>query len=388
MTARRLASLVALLLLVVAGCAAPERRAERGIGGTGLDLGGGLLVQPEPALVDKGIGGTGITLAEKGIGGTGIVGTITGFGSVFVNGIEAVFGPEQIVTIDGAPASAEALRIGQIVQIEAAGTGSVVQSRRIDIVHEVIGPVAAIAADGSSLVVLGQSVALPAEIAAPKPGAWVAVSGLRRMDGTIIASRIDAASPGAALVAGPIAHLASGASAIGALPLAPSSVALPAGRRAIVSGVLQDGALAIAHTTLTPIIPFDGRLGVLSLETYVRLPSGASQRAILDLAVRPDGVALRHATFPAPAAPPAPSAPTTTAPAAAAPVPAPAPQTPAPPTATNNPADNAKPAATTMPVPSTSNTIPAATRPAPSPVVPAVPRPAPAPPPPPPPPRR
>jgi hypothetical protein len=385
---------VVLLLLLLAGCATAPRIADKGIGGTGLDLGGGLVVQPDALRADKGIGGTGITgddpaLADKGIGGTGIVGTVTGFGSIFVNGIEAMLGRDTIVTIDGA-ASEAALSLGQIVRIEAEGTGSVVQSRRIDIVHEVVGPVAGIATDGASLVVLGQTVALPNGLAAPKAGDWVAVSGLRRLDGTIVASRLDQAAAGAALVAGPVVRLASGASAIGALPLAGAGDALPPGRRAIVSGLAQNGTLAVARAALEPIVPFDGRFGLLSLETYVRLPSGTSQRAILDLVVRPGGLALRHATFPAtqPALPP-PAAPrppaVTPAPASEAAPPASGNATRGPPAATS---------ATSAPAPLPTTAAPAAAppqvAPAPSqaPLAPAVPRPLPPPPPPPPPPRR
>jgi len=104
------------------GCAGGGRPRpdEGGIGGTGL--------QAERPVDQGGIGGTGIvaqgTGDEGGIGGTGIsgnvdtgiIGTVTGFGSICVGGVEIQYGADTPVRVDGQPATARQLAVGQIVE--------------------------------------------------------------------------------------------------------------------------------------------------------------------------------------------------------------------------------------------------------------------------------
>ena len=193
----------ALLLLALSGLLAacqplrqPPRvacQAERGIGGTG-------------ALVERGIGGTGAPgsrLAERGIGGTGIVGTITGFGSVCVNGLEVALAPGGTVTLDDAPAAPADLRVGQVVALAATPAAGGLTTGAVAAFHVLSGPVWTVAPD--HLVVAGQPVRLdPATLGQRdvQPGAWVAVSGLLDLDGTVHATRIDLRTPGPAIVAG------------------------------------------------------------------------------------------------------------------------------------------------------------------------------------------
>ena len=108
-------------------CALPHlQQFNEGIGGTGLK-----------PVREEGMGGTGHFDVQDGIGGTGyseglggtgapvvsnrvrVVGVITGFASICVNVLEIQVAPETRLLIDGSPASVDALRVGQIVSVEA-----------------------------------------------------------------------------------------------------------------------------------------------------------------------------------------------------------------------------------------------------------------------------
>lgn len=82
---------------------ASPRPDEGGIGGTGFGP-----VAPEED--DSGIGGTGIAAH----GDTGIIGTITGFASICVGDVEIHYGTDSQVEIDGKPATAAQLAVGQV----------------------------------------------------------------------------------------------------------------------------------------------------------------------------------------------------------------------------------------------------------------------------------
>lgn len=295
---RRALSLLAAFLVAACapGSSGPGARpqiTDRGIGGTGIDasvidLGGGLRVQA-PQLAERGIGGTGIS--PGGIGGTGIIGTITAFGSVFVDGVEAVYAAGQAVTIDGRPATTDDLRLGQIVRLEADGGGARVQARDIAIVHEVIGPVTAISggADGMTAAILGQTVRLLPGVTPPAVGDWVAVSGLRRPDEVLVASRLDPAPVGEALLRGSLASAPDGGVAIGGLRLLGAAPTLAIGRRATVSGVVAPGGLIVQSAALEPVVPFDGRLPTVLIEAYARDASGTLGRDVFNLAIGAGG---------------------------------------------------------------------------------------------------
>lgn len=200
-------------------------------------------------VADRGIGGTGITsgpVEDRGMGGTGIVGVITGFGSIWVNGIEVEFDPATPVRIDGQDArGGEALKVGQVAVVTAAGSGSRLDARSIAIRHEVSGPVEAVESNGSVLRVAGQRVTLAGQVwgdaTTPKIGDWVAVSGLAGPDGGIVATRIDRREPGRVTVHGMLTGTA-GAPRIGTLALRPGS-RLDIGQAVMVSGRYADGEL-------------------------------------------------------------------------------------------------------------------------------------------------
>ena len=157
---------------------------------------------------DRGIGGTGVAppqdLEDRGIGGTGVVGTIRRFGSIVVNGLRIGYAPDVRVTIDGRRATPADLRLGHVVRAIALADDDRLSTRAIAVMSEVIGKVEGDGADG--LTVLGQSV----DTRALAPGGrWrigrrVAVSGLRRPDGVIVASLIEPARGRLDRVAGPL----------------------------------------------------------------------------------------------------------------------------------------------------------------------------------------
>ena len=109
--------------------------------------------------------------AGGGIGGTGssasvVSGPITGFGSVFVSGYEYDTGPTSM-TVDGKPGSQSDLKKGMVVLVNATlthnyGTSEPPQRSANTLVYEdtVEGIVQSVAPDGSSLVVLGQTVSI------------------------------------------------------------------------------------------------------------------------------------------------------------------------------------------------------------------------------------
>ena len=212
------------------------RTTDRGIGGTGAAV----------RQADRGIGGTGAAgpqVADRGIGGTGIVAVITGFASICLADQEVALDPGVPVLIGDHPATAEALRAGQVAVVDAAGTGPSLHARTVAVRYEVSGPVEA--ADGANLRVAGQQVAMSAGTLGdrPAPGEWVAVSGLRRLDGVIEATRLDRRPPGEVIVHGRLLR-ADGLWRIGALPVGPAPGApVPDSQDVTVVGVLAGSVL-------------------------------------------------------------------------------------------------------------------------------------------------
>lgn len=154
---------------------------ESGIGGTGRTGGD-----------ESGIGGTGYQGGdESGIGGTGIHGTITAFGSICVNGLRVHYDDETPVLEDGEASNTQALAIGQVVTIEATGTGDDLKASKVAIQSVLAGEITAVDAKRARLTVMGRTVILPDVFTLElKVGQRVVVSGLRRGDGMIDASHI------------------------------------------------------------------------------------------------------------------------------------------------------------------------------------------------------
>ena len=117
------------------------------------------------ALVLTGCGGGGSSSASADSGSTFATGAITGFGSVIVNGVRFDSSSASISDDDGNVRREGDLRLGMMTEIESGpvtsdSNGSHGAARSIRFGSEIVGLVESIAADGSSLVVLGETVTI------------------------------------------------------------------------------------------------------------------------------------------------------------------------------------------------------------------------------------
>lgn len=282
-----------------------------GIGGTGK--------QP-------GIGGTGQVAGAPGIGGTGIIGTVTGFGSILVNGYRVIYSPDQPVQFKDRTLRPDVLRVGQVVEVEADGRAAQLRARRISVRHEVAGPIQRIDRNRGTVTVLGQRVQVPPgvifssqgdrplSIGGLSAGDHIDVSGLRRADGVIAASRVTKRGPNApAVLRGRVTSSDPQGFSVNGIrvdaPLASRPASLASGRQVHVIGPALRGRLRAHRINVDSIRPFDGKVKRLSVEGYVTravsggvavggvpisgLPSSARIRAgdrvILDGPVGPQG---------------------------------------------------------------------------------------------------
>ncbi|MCR4522527.1 MULTISPECIES: hypothetical protein [Bosea] len=283
-------------LLASLGCAvawrpavaAPERPRDVGIGGTGF--------APE-----------GSSGSDRGIGGTGFVGTIQRFGSIIVNDSRIAYPQDVPVTIDGLVRSARDLRIGHVVRVVARPDAGGLVTNTIAVEREVVGPVTAVYRDG--IDVLGQAVQMrPGEPTKGwRKGEHVAISGLRRLDGTIVASLVERSGKEAMRVTGVVEQDDDGLW-IGGLKLLEADPAL-IGRRIAVAGRIAKGGFRPNDIAQASPLPAGS---AFSVESYVRggegqllLGSGLAVRseafgyafspwqdvrAVLDGRIGPDGI--------------------------------------------------------------------------------------------------
>lgn len=207
--------------------------ADKGIGGTGA-----------PRFADRGIGGTGApVLADRGIGGTGIIAVISGFASICLAGQEVALPANTPITLGSDPGSVAQLRAGQVAVVTAETAGTGLSAQRVMIRYEVSGPVDA--STGDRLLVAGQDVRVTDGTLGMRPavGDWVAVSGIRRADGAIEATRLELRAPGPATVHGALRRDA-GQFHVGQLPVAPSpGLDAMVGRNVTASGSILLGRL-------------------------------------------------------------------------------------------------------------------------------------------------
>jgi hypothetical protein len=250
--------------------------------------------------LDQGIGGTGVAPNDdRGIGGTGVIGTIQGFGSIIVNNLRIAYPQDAVVTLDGAPAAIDALKLGHVVRLVAQPTSDGLSAGVIAVTSEVSGKITSLSRD--RMVVLGQSVSLEG-LAGPRPwriGQRVAVSGLRRTDGVVVASRIDPAAPGQDRVTGTIAPAAGGGFRLGALRLRGAAPDL-VGQRSVLTGQMRGGVFVVASAA-NETAPFRGlRASNFSIEAYVErkgqnLSTGSGPFVQKDIATDefPDRAAVR-----------------------------------------------------------------------------------------------
>lgn len=228
------------------------RPTRRGLAKAFAGLAASVVVFPRGAApkesTDQGIGGTGAAVSDerldRGIGGTGVIGTIQRFGSIIVNDLRIAYPRKATVYIDGQIVKIADLKIGHVVRVEASGRKGRLSTARIDVASEVVGPVEHVSS--TMLRVMGQSVLT---VGVHDEMNWnigerVAVSGLRRPDGIIVASLIEARSGGADRIAGPVTKAADGKMMIGDLTLVGVDPAL-VGHRAILDGDLTNDAFQV-----------------------------------------------------------------------------------------------------------------------------------------------
>jgi hypothetical protein len=219
---------------------------------------------------DNGIGGTGnisvLPDRDNGIGGTGVVGTIRAFGSVFVNGLKMSYAPTAEVVMDGKVVDASRMRIGHVVSLVAERDGNGFSTARIRILHEVVGSIEAIS--GRRLRVLGQWIELGrgASASGLAVGQYVAVSGLRLPDQTIVASLVEPGQAGAAQIVGTVTRDAEGRLTIGSqrlLGVAQSMV----GERVAMRGAVGEGGFDASFVSAEEWLPRGVRQALV--ETYL-----------------------------------------------------------------------------------------------------------------------
>lgn len=139
---------------------------------------------------------------EGGIGGTGIAGFghIQAFGSIFVNGREYFLNQDTQIIVDGKVSDEKALRLGGIVTVEGRGDPSskTAQATRVISAHQLVGRIEHLDASKRTLTVLGQTVHVGLDthidgksFDAMRVGEAVAVNGLRQMDGSWRATRLE-----------------------------------------------------------------------------------------------------------------------------------------------------------------------------------------------------
>lgn len=278
-------------------------QAEIGTGGTGIDTGhGGTGVQAEIGTggtgkqanigtggtgIDTGTGGTGI---DTGTGGTGIVGVITGFGSICVNGIEVEFNERTPVVDNGATGSADNLKVGQVVEVLAAGKGERVMARQINVRDPLLGPVTRVDPANNRLEVMHQPVRWQAgtvggqvgsrtvRLIDVKPGQFVRVSGFRTDTGEVIASRVDPAPSGTVRLTGRVSEASSSRARIQGI-----AVEIGAGQRVSarsevsVTGQWQGDAIRATRVEPAAAMSFAGRAEFVSVQGSIgaQLPDGS-----------------------------------------------------------------------------------------------------------------
>jgi hypothetical protein len=258
-----------------------------GIGGTGAWPGGD----------DSGIGGTGVSAHST----IGVVGTITGFASICVGGIEVHYDADTPVRIDGRPASVADLAVGQVVEVIAEGNLPELRARDLTVRHVVVGPVSGVEADGAILRVAGQSVALVPETQLPDAvsgadtlalGTVVQVSGMRRQDGVVVASRITRGQADDGVqITGPVETSDAGGLSIAGTPLEiAGDVRLAVGENARVAGRWTGTALRVDGAEAVPHVPFDGRVARIDVEGFPRWSANGELRV--------DGVAIARDVAP------------------------------------------------------------------------------------------
>ena len=169
------------------------------------------------ALALAACGGSGTETAGIDRGGVttpvSVVGPITGFGSIVVNGVHYNVDKASVV-VDGDPATASDLELGQVVTVvgERDASGSTGTASQVLFQTNVRGPIAVLNAASSEITVLDHTViarpstifdlaGVPGSFGSLRVGDLVAVSGFVSAHGAIEATRIESVMASSGLLA-------------------------------------------------------------------------------------------------------------------------------------------------------------------------------------------
>jgi len=155
-------------------------------------------------------------------------------------------------------------------------------ARMISVRHEVSGPIEVVDAGSGALVIAGQRVTVRhAAWGAGRPsvGDWVSVSGLRQVDGTLEASRLDRAPVGTLMVRGRVSR-SSGTLRIGSLVLSgPTAATATPGQFVTIEGRYRAGAAEVTSVApdrlrTDPAGYFGDAVNGLIVQGFVRVGHG------------------------------------------------------------------------------------------------------------------
>lgn len=243
-------------------------RGEEGLGGTGHGTDGSGF-GGTGLFGEGGMGGTGRRAEGSGMGGTGVVGIITGFGSIRVNGLDLRYSSSTTVTQDGEPVTTGVPALGQVVAVEAEGTGITPRARRIALQSAVVGPVTWMSPRHDALTVLGQNIRLPRDGFRPglslKVGGFARVSGLREPGGAVLATRIAKLPAGGNVsVAGTVDAVSGNTMQLAGLAIETGKPS-PPGISLRATGRMEQGVLRARRILVEPELAFTGQVDRLVL---------------------------------------------------------------------------------------------------------------------------
>jgi hypothetical protein len=231
--------------------------------------------------------------------------------------VEIHYARDTLVEVDGQRTTTAPLAVGQVVEVIAGGTGSEVLAQHISVSHLVSGPITRIDAQRNAIEVIGQPVQLsPATRAGDIDGeysavatafrlnSYVQVSGMRRADGVVMASRVTGSEARELVqLTGAVTRLESGTLTIAGTRVRTDDRVQPSiGDEVRVIGRWDGSAILAQAIEPIPRVPFDGRVRRIDIEGYVR------RAAAGQLQVGPFLVELPPAAAPDALQPPDPNA--------------------------------------------------------------------------------